>query len=70
MIRDALNYREGLFVKRALRALRIFREICRKSGESCECFVVNIVNNGKVGLPQGSDRYLHFTSLNQCSSGL
>ena len=36
MICDALNYREEIFVKRALRLLRIFREICRKSGESCE----------------------------------
>ena len=49
MIRDALNYREEIFVKPALRLLRIFREIYRKSGESRECFIVNIVNEWKSG---------------------
>ena len=54
MIRDALNYREEIFVKRALRVLRIFREICRKNVESREyreCFIVNVVNEWKSGSP-------------------
>ena len=51
MIRDVLNYREEIFVKRALRVLRIFREICRKSGESREyreCFIVNEWKSGSA----------------------